>query len=147
MILPLSRIKVSRLIAGVEGPRLFVFPIHLPFSGTEPDLYIWKNVPDEASIKCTLRCVGDEISFIGLHGEPSYMNLNLDGDTDTSPSLSKRELDILKLISEGFNSAEIAEQLFISDATVRTHRKNILSKTNYKNTAQLVKSCIIQGII
>ena len=75
------------------------------------------------------------------------MNLNLDGDTDTSPSLSKRELDILKLISEGFNSAEIAEQLFISDATVRTHRKNILSKTNYKNTAQLVKSCIIQGII
>lgn len=88
-----------------------------------------------------------KISLIGLHGEPSYMNINLKGNADTPVSLSKREIDIIKNIAEGLNSAEIADKLFIAESTVKKHRKNILLKSECKNTAQLVKTCILQGLI
>ena len=60
---------------------------------------------------------------------------------------SKRESDIIKLIGNGLSNAEIAEKLFISTLTVKKHRNNILSKSDSKNTAQLIKNCILQGII
>jgi DNA-binding CsgD family transcriptional regulator len=88
-----------------------------------------------------------KISLIGLHGEPSYMNLSLDGDSDNQASFSKREIDIIKNIAEGLGSAEIAEKLFIAESTVKKHRKNILEKSDCKNTAQLIKSCVLQGLI
>jgi len=53
--------------------------------------------------------------------------------------LSKREAEILKLISEEFTNKEIAHELFISQRTVDTHRRNLLQKLKVKNTAGLVK--------
>lgn len=53
--------------------------------------------------------------------------------------LSTREIDIVRLIIEGFTNVEIANRLFLSTRTVDTHRKNILSKLGLKNTASLVK--------
>ena len=88
-----------------------------------------------------------KISFIGLNGEPSFMNLNPDNENQDLVAFSKREIDIIKLISNGLSSAEIAEKLFISALTVKKHRNNILAKSDTKNTAQLIKNCIIQGII
>ena len=52
--------------------------------------------------------------------------------------LSKREIEILKLLAEGFKSREIAEKLFISESTVTIHRKSMLDKSNSKNVAQLI---------
>lgn len=52
--------------------------------------------------------------------------------------LSKRELEVLQLILDGKTNREIADALYISFDTVKTHRKNILLKTNAKNTAALV---------
>lgn len=88
-----------------------------------------------------------QFSLIGLDGEPSYMNLNVDSDIKTAVQYSKREVDIIKNIADGLSSIEIAEKLFISDLTVKKHRKNILNKSSCKNTAQLVKTCILQGVI
>jgi len=53
-------------------------------------------------------------------------------------SLSKGELRIVSLMVEGKSSSEIAETLFISKHTVDVHRKNILRKTDFKNTVQLI---------
>jgi DNA-binding CsgD family transcriptional regulator len=53
--------------------------------------------------------------------------------------LSKREKEILKCLVLGQNSLEIAEKLFISEATVKTHRKNIRSKLQADSTFDLVK--------
>lgn len=61
--------------------------------------------------------------------------------------LSKRELEIVKLISEELTTVEIAERLFISDSTVETHRRNILSKLNVRNTAGLIKLAIQNKLI
>jgi DNA-binding CsgD family transcriptional regulator len=88
-----------------------------------------------------------QFSLIGLDGEPSYMNLNVSSDIKSAVEFSKREIEIIKDIANGLSSIEIAEKLFISDLTVKKHRKNILSKSNCKNTAQLVKDCILQGVI
>jgi DNA-binding CsgD family transcriptional regulator len=52
--------------------------------------------------------------------------------------LSIREIEVLGLIMQGLTNNEIAEKLFISFETVRSHRKNILEKTGAKNTAALI---------
>lgn len=61
--------------------------------------------------------------------------------------LTRREQEVLRLISEEYSNAEIADQLFISIRTVDTHRRNLLEKLGAKNTAGLVKSAIKMGII
>ncbi|HEU4573775.1 MAG TPA: response regulator transcription factor [Chitinophagaceae bacterium] len=61
--------------------------------------------------------------------------------------LTKREIEILKLIAEGLSSQEIANKLFISLRTVETHRLNINQKLDVKNTAGLVKEAIKRGLI
>jgi DNA-binding NarL/FixJ family response regulator len=54
--------------------------------------------------------------------------------------LSKREKDVLKMMFDGLTNKEIAQKLFISFETVKSHRKNILLKTGSKNTAALTKN-------
>lgn len=53
-------------------------------------------------------------------------------------TLSKRETEILKLVSTGLSSKEIAEHLNISWHTVTSHRKNIMGKFKVKNTVALI---------
>ena len=57
------------------------------------------------------------------------------------PDLTRREKEVVKLIIDGLTNETIAEKLFLSPLTVSTHRKNVLSKLNLKNTAMLVKYC------
>lgn len=62
-------------------------------------------------------------------------------------SLTDRELEIVKLLSEGVNKKEIADQLFISPRTVDAHRSNIMEKLRLKSTVELVKYAIKNNII
>jgi DNA-binding CsgD family transcriptional regulator len=52
--------------------------------------------------------------------------------------LSERENEIIVYISEGQTNAQIAENLFLSNHTINTHRKNIMAKLGVKNTAGIV---------
>lgn len=61
--------------------------------------------------------------------------------------LSKREIDVLKLISKGYTNKKIAEDLHISLNTVLTHRKNIIAKTGIKTVSGLTFYCISNGFI
>lgn len=60
--------------------------------------------------------------------------------------LSKREQDILRLITQEYTTAEIAESLGIGYQTVETHRKNLLRKLNVRNTAGLVRYALQNGL-
>jgi DNA-binding NarL/FixJ family response regulator len=53
--------------------------------------------------------------------------------------LSARELEILELLRQGLNNKEISEHLHLSELTVKTHRKNIMFKTESKNLADLLR--------
>ncbi|WP_310554954.1 response regulator transcription factor [Flavobacterium sp.] len=55
------------------------------------------------------------------------------------PKLTKREKEILILIAEGLTNIQISEKLFISTDTVDSHRKNLHTKLNVKNTAMLIR--------
>ncbi len=61
--------------------------------------------------------------------------------------LTKREMEVLKLIAKEFNSKEISDQLCISPRTVETHRKNILQKLGAKNTVGLIKAAMGANLI
>jgi len=61
--------------------------------------------------------------------------------------LSKRELEIAKLMAEGRSSKFIADKLFISFHTVNTHRKNMIEKTRCNNTVGLVQFVLANGLI
>ncbi len=52
--------------------------------------------------------------------------------------LTKREIQIIKAIAEGWSNKEISDQLYISDRTVNTHRTNIMAKMKVKNSVELV---------
>ncbi|QNH62676.1 response regulator [Hymenobacter sediminicola] len=64
-----------------------------------------------------------------------------------SGDLSKRELEVLRLIAEGLTNAEIADRLFTSKRTIETHRQNIIEKTQAKNTAALIKFAVSSGLL
>lgn len=59
-------------------------------------------------------------------------------EIDDDKLLSKREIEILRLIADGLNSIQISNKLCVSSHTVNTHRKNMLRKTNSQNTAELL---------
>jgi DNA-binding NarL/FixJ family response regulator len=61
--------------------------------------------------------------------------------------LTRREHEVLDLIADGLTNNEVAEKLFISSATVDTHRKNLLCKFNAKNIASLIKTAMQLNMI
>ena len=63
------------------------------------------------------------------------------------PVLTKREKEVLELISEGLTNQEIAARLFLNINTVDSHRKNMLTKFNAKNTAALIKIAMSNHLI
>ncbi len=62
-------------------------------------------------------------------------------------SLSPREVDVTRLIAEGYTNKEIAGKLFLSVHTVQTHRKNIMRKLGLRSSSELVRYAISIGII
>ncbi|MEW5902799.1 MAG: response regulator transcription factor [Pseudomonadota bacterium] len=61
--------------------------------------------------------------------------------------LSERELHILKLFARGRSVNEIAEQLFISNKTVSTHKARLMQKLNFSSNAELVRYAADHGLI
>ena len=68
---------------------------------------------------------------------PSHHQDLLEGEKLSQ--LTRRELEIIRLIAQEFSSAEIAEKLFISIGTVETHRHNIMRKLDAKNVIGVIK--------
>lgn len=60
--------------------------------------------------------------------------------------LTEREREVLQLIAEGNSTSTIAKTLFIGEKTVETHRRNIMSKLNISNVADLTKYAIREGL-
>ena len=68
-------------------------------------------------------------------------------DEGRREELTLRELDVLKRISKGKNTQEIAQELCVSTNTVDTHRRHLMDKLDARNVADLIMTAISKGII
>jgi DNA-binding NarL/FixJ family response regulator len=62
-------------------------------------------------------------------------------------SLTRREIDVLRMIANEYTNDEIAKKFDLSKRTIDSHRQNIISKLQVKNTAGLIKYAIKLGIV
>jgi DNA-binding NarL/FixJ family response regulator len=91
--------------------------------------------------------------FISRDTSKKLKNLNefLEGIVDTlrgeKDFFSQREKEVLELLARGFSTKDMAKQLFITEKTVETHRKNMAKKANAKNTAELVAFASARGFL
>jgi DNA-binding NarL/FixJ family response regulator len=66
---------------------------------------------------------------------------------DATPPITKREKEVLAEIADGLTNQQIAGKLFISIDTVESHRKNLYSKLNVKNTAMLIRFAVENNLV
>ncbi|MEO1146489.1 MAG: response regulator transcription factor [Cyanobacteria bacterium J06638_22] len=66
---------------------------------------------------------------------------------DTTEVLSGREMDVLKLVVEGFNNTEIAQKLYISPNTVKTYVKGIMNKLMVSDRVQAAVEAVRRGLV
>lgn len=64
----------------------------------------------------------------------------------TDDPLTEREVEVLKLVARGLSNQEIADQLVVSERTVRTHLSNILGKLHLANRTQAALYALRQGL-
>jgi DNA-binding NarL/FixJ family response regulator len=66
---------------------------------------------------------------------------------DVPDNLTPREIEVLTLIGEGFSNQEIGGQLFLSQATVKSHINRVFAKTGVRDRAQAVRYAILNGLV
>ena len=94
------------------------------------------------------RYMSEEIAMILLDQVRSGQSYaQIPGELQTDFDISERELEVLKLIAEGYTNVEIADKIFLSKRTVEGHRQNLIDKAGVKNTAHLVKFAFERGIL
>lgn len=76
--------------------------------------------------------------YLASSEDISAIKPDLDKVSCAGLGITDRELDVIRLISEGLSNKLIADKLELSTHTVNTHRKNIMTKLNIQNTAGIV---------
>jgi NarL family two-component system response regulator LiaR len=75
--------------------------------------------------------------------------LELQRSSDLPPTedpLTEREAEVLGLVAQGLTNQEIADRLYVSERTVRTHVSNILSKLHLANRTQAALYALRRGL-
>jgi DNA-binding NarL/FixJ family response regulator len=100
-----------------------------------------------------IRTVHAGKKYICKETSKKLKNLNefLEGIVDTlrgeKDFFSQREKEVLDLLAKGFSTKDIARELFITEKTVETHRKNMAKKASVKNSAELVAFASARGFL
>lgn len=103
--------------------------------------YLTKNTTDKELFEA-IETVLQNKEYIGESLRYKYNSIE-----ESTIILSKRELEVLQLLAKGQSTKLIAGKLSISPHTVESHRKNLLKKTDSKNTVELVKYAISNQLI
>ncbi len=115
--------------------------------------YVLKNVGKEElvlaidTIKSGKSYFSDEVSIAMMSSFMSKKTANSPVSFSPEINLTKREIEVLQLISQEMTNSEIADKIFVSPRTVDTHRRNLLQKIGAKNTAGLVRYALTSGIL
>lgn len=113
------------------------------------DGYLLKNSSKEELINAIVK-VSDGGQFFSSDVTLSLLDddkMDIRDNCSKGISLTNREIEIIKLIAEGYTNKEIGEQLFISHRTVDTHRTNLMKKLEVNNVAGLISYAIKSGYV
>jgi DNA-binding NarL/FixJ family response regulator len=85
--------------------------------------------------------IASALKLLGAGGNRS------ESSAPPSSGLSRRELQVLTAIAEGFTNKQVADELGISVRTVETHRERLMRKLDVQGTAALTKAAITMGLV
>ncbi len=108
--------------------------------------FLLKNV-DKETLFSAIKLIHINQNYFSPELLPFFTKKFLTPDENEELSLTKREKEILELISKGLSNAEIADKLFISIRTVDTHKNNLIVKTGSKNVVSLLIYAIKNKLI
>ncbi len=112
--------------------------------------YILKNTGKKELLKAIQNVFRGETYFSNEVNNSLVKGMVQQNKTDTDnpfERLTKREMELTKLIAQEFTNPEIAEKMYISEFTVKTHRRNIIKKLDVKSTVGLVKLALKHQIL
>ncbi len=107
---------------------------------------LFKSIDSEKVVEALRRVIAGN-TYYCRNAERVRRMLHRNTSGGRSCSLSARELDVLKHISDGKSTSEIADELCLSINTVETHRRHLLDKLGARNVADLVMTAVSEGII
>ncbi|RKE55649.1 response regulator [Sphingobacterium detergens] len=107
--------------------------------------YLLKTAEPADILSCIKRALAGEIVL--SREVNSLFDLKALNEPAEIPELTKRERQILNLIAKGKKSAQIAEELFISPLTVKTHRATLLQKFETGNIVIAINKARIYGLL
>lgn len=107
--------------------------------------FLFKNTTQH-ELGEAIRRVADGESYFSSEVALTLLSPASGQDSELS-HLSERELEILKLVAEGFSSTEIGDQLFISPRTVDTHRNNLIHKLQVNGIVGLVRFALQHKLV
>lgn len=115
--------------------------------------YLLKNT-DRAELISAIRAVANGKSFFSQAIKEAIVNDTLLKQTSHNgeyapglEALSKREIEIVKLLAKDLSTHEIADQLCLSTHTIETHRKNILAKLGVRSAVGVVRFAIEHNLV
>lgn len=91
--------------------------------------------------------VSDEVGIGGYSAARSEEDIRFEDKFIHKHSLTKREVEVLRMIAQAKTNKEIGSELYISDQTVTVHRKNIMRKLSCNNATSLMKIAYEVGLI
>lgn len=108
--------------------------------------FLFKNT-SKHELSEAIRRVADGEMYFTSEVASILLNTSKESSNTLLDQLSDREVEILKLVAEGFSSTEIGEKLFISPRTVDTHRNNLIQKLNVNGIVGLVRFAIKHKLV
>jgi len=112
--------------------------------------YLLKNLEPKELYEMLLGVLRGEAPLTGIMAAKILQELRTPqstGEGEVEETLTERERDVLKLIAEGMSNKEIAEQLCITENTVKVHVRTTLEKLQLRNRVQAAVYAVREGLI
>ena len=143
----MTGVELARLVKK-EFPSIKIITLSMNGEGSlvnqmieESDIsgYLLKNIGQTEFLKAL-----DKIAAGGIYFSDEVLQEMLKAserkkETDEETKLTNREIEIVRLIEKEYSNKQIAEELFLSERTLETHRKNIFRKTKTNSVIGLIK--------
>ena len=136
------RPKTAVLMLSIHSEELYAIQ-SLKFGASG---YLTKSSAPEELLSAVYKASRGEKYISASLAERMADNLFSDAEKPPHLLLSAREMEVLQLLSDGKTVGQIAEYLSLSPKTISTYRERLLTKLRLKNTADLIRYAILEGL-